>query len=318
MDDLAVTGDLEPDDAVAEGDLAELLSLKEATTFIVADAWGDVRGGAGGLFGDGTRLLSRFRLLVGDKRPSRLNYGLSPDSAVFTFNGANMALPPVGGQSIPRGVIHLERKRCLAGGRLHERLRLTNYGLDRVMAPVSFEFAVDFRDIFEVRGMRRATRGRAEPPRVDGRSVAFAYVGLDNVRRESEMAFSRTAVAPLRRPGGLHVFPGARRDAGPVPRSGSARAGDAVRPPFRSGDRRRASGVGSFQAAGRAAPRRRRRLRRLAGAVPRRCRGPDHRPGDRAPIHSPASRGFRRRSVATASSPPGRCCGWILRWPKAS
>ena len=190
MDDLAATGELEPEEAVAEGDLAELLSLKEGTTFMVADAWGDVRGGVGGLFGDGTRLLSRFRLLIGDKRPSRLNYGLSRDSAVFTFNGANLALPPVGGRTIPRGVIHLERKRCLGGGRLHERLRLTNFGLDRVMTPVSFDFAVDFRDIFEVRGMHRAARGRAEAPRLTGRGVCFAYVGLDDVRREAEVVFS--------------------------------------------------------------------------------------------------------------------------------
>ena len=104
---------LEPEEDVAEGDLAELLSLKEGTTFVVADSWGDIRGGASGLFGDGTRLLSRLRLFIGDKRPSRLNHGLSRDSAVFTFNGANLALPPVGGRTIPRGVIHLERKRCL-------------------------------------------------------------------------------------------------------------------------------------------------------------------------------------------------------------
>ena len=190
MDDLAATGDLEPEEAVAEGDLAELLSLKEGTTFVVADAWGDIRGGVGGLFGDGTRLLSRFRLLIGDKRPSRLNYGCRSDSAVFTFNGANLALPPVGGRTIPRGVIHLERKRCLRDGRLHERLRLTNFGLDQLMAPVSFEFAVDFHDIFEVRGMHRTARGRVEAPRLTGRGVGFAYLGLDGVRRDTEVVFS--------------------------------------------------------------------------------------------------------------------------------
>ena len=190
MDDIAATGELEPEEAVAEGDLAELLSLKEGSTFVVADAWGDIRGGASGLFGDGTRLLSRFRLLVGDKRPSRLNYGLSRDSAVFTFHGANLALPPVGGLTTPRGVIHLERKRCLDGGRLHERLTLTNFGLDQVMTPIAFEFGGDFRDIFEVRGMRRARRGEIEAPRLSGRGVVFAYVGLDGVRRTAEVVFS--------------------------------------------------------------------------------------------------------------------------------
>ena len=235
MDDPGATGDLEPEEAVAEGDLAELLSLKEGATFIVADAWGDVRGGASGLFGDGTRLLSRFRLLIGDKRPSRLNYGLSRDSAVFTFNGANLALPPMGGPTIPRGVIHLERKRCLGGGRLHERLRLTNYGLERVMAPVSFDFEVDFRDIFEVRGMRRPAHGQAAPPSVDGRGVAFAYDGLDGVRRESEVVFSEPPwrLTPERADFMFSLAPGAVLDlyleAGPPEReTPSARRFDRV------------------------------------------------------------------------------------------
>src|SRR5665213_4236683 len=182
MDDLAAGG-LEPDDVVADGDLAELLSIKDGDTFIVADAWGDIRGGVDGLFADGTRILSRFRLLIGEKRPSRLSFGLSRDNAIFTFNGANLALPPVGGRTTPRGVIHVERKRCLRHGHLFERLRLTNFGLDEVMLPIAFEYGADFRDIFEVRGMRRAARGVVTEPRRVGRGVVFGYQGLDGVER---------------------------------------------------------------------------------------------------------------------------------------
>ncbi len=138
------------------------------------------------MFCDDTRILSRLRLLVGGKRPSRLSFALSPDNAVFTFNGANLALPPVGGRATPRGVIHLERKRCLNGGRLFERVRLTNFGLDEVMLPVAFEYSSDFRDMFEVRGMRRAARGKVTAPRLTGRGAVFAYVGLDGACREPE------------------------------------------------------------------------------------------------------------------------------------
>src|SRR5665213_1779368 len=178
MDDLAA-GDLEPDEAVADGDLAQLLSIKDADTFIVADAWGDIRGGVDGLFADGTRILSRLRLLIGDKRPSRLSFGLSRDNAIFTFNGANLALPPVGGRTTPRGVIHVERKRCLRHGHLFERLRLTNFGLDEVMLPIAFEYGADFRDIFEVRGLKRPARGVTDDAKLTGRGVTFAYQGLD-------------------------------------------------------------------------------------------------------------------------------------------
>jgi glycogen debranching enzyme len=190
MDDLSGPALSEGDEAVPADDLGQLLSIKEGDTFLVADAWGDVLGGADGLFSDDTRVLSRFRLLIGEKRPSKLSFGLSRDNADFTFNGANLALPPVGGRATPRGVIHVERKRSIHGGRLFERLRLTNFGLDEVMLPIAFEFGADFRDMFEVRGMRRAARGVLAEPHLTGRGVVFGYLGLDGVERSGAVMFS--------------------------------------------------------------------------------------------------------------------------------
>src|SRR5665213_3504227 len=190
MDDLAGPALSEPDEAVVADDLGQLLSIKDGDTFLVADSWGDVLVGADGLFSNDTRILSRFRLLIGEKRPSKLSFGLSRDNADFTFNGANLALPPVGGRATPRGVIHVERKRCLHDGRLFERLRLTNFGLDEVMLPIAFEFGADFRDMFEVRGMRRAARGVVTEPRLTGRGVVFGYQGLDSVERSGAVMFS--------------------------------------------------------------------------------------------------------------------------------
>ncbi len=190
MDDLAGLAVLEPDEAVQADELGQLLSIKDGDAFLVADAWGDILGGADGLFSNDTRILSRFRLLIGEKRPSKLSFGLSRDNADFTFNGANLALPPVGGRATPRGVIHVERKRCLHGGRLFERLRLTNFGLDEVMLPIAFEFVADFRDMFEVRGIRRAARGVLSAPRLTGRGVVYGYRGLDGLERGGAVMFS--------------------------------------------------------------------------------------------------------------------------------
>jgi glycogen debranching enzyme len=192
MDDLAGPEHLDADEAVLADDLARLHSIKDGETFLVADEWGDVRRGLGGLFHHDTRILSRFCLLIGDKRPSKLSFGLSQDNAAFTFNGANLALPPVGGQSTPRGVIHVERKRSLHAESLFERLRLTNFGLDEVMVPIAYEYAADFRDIFEVRGLARAARGLLATPRMTGRGVVFAYRGLDDLDRSAVIAFSES------------------------------------------------------------------------------------------------------------------------------
>jgi glycogen debranching enzyme len=214
MDDLA--GPPEPDieEAVQLGETGQLLSLKDGDTFLVADAWGDVLGDADGLFFEDTRILSQFCLLVGDKRPARLSFSLSRDNAAFSFNGANRSLPPVGGTATPRGVIHVERKRCLHEGRMFERLRLTNFGLDEVMAPVTFLFSADFRDMFEVRGMGRTSRGKTLPPEPTGRGIAFAYDGLDGRRRTSVIAFSEAPwrITPSRADFMFPVTPGRRVD----------------------------------------------------------------------------------------------------------
>ncbi|HXV01492.1 MAG TPA: glycogen debranching N-terminal domain-containing protein [Caulobacteraceae bacterium] len=214
MDDLAVPASLDPDEAVHGGEDIQRLSLKDGDTFLVADAWGDVGGGADGMFIGDTRILSRFRLLIGEKRPSRLSFGLSPDNAAFTVNSANRALPPVGGTATPRGVIHVERKRCLCAGRLYERVRLTNFGLDEVMAPIAFEFDADFRDMFEVRGISRLMRGVMHEAELTGRGAILAYDGLDDVRRTSVIAFSEPPwrLSSRRADFMLPVTPGRRVD----------------------------------------------------------------------------------------------------------
>ena len=49
--------------------------------------------------------------------------------------------------------------------------------------PLEIAFDADFADLFEVRGERRARRGTLEVARLDGRSVRFAYLGLDGIER---------------------------------------------------------------------------------------------------------------------------------------
>ena len=168
----------------------ELVSLKDGQAFLVADHNGDVTGGAQGLFDRDTRVLSRFVFLVGERHPTRLSCAVSRDNAVFTVHSTNRAIPPVNGRGTPRGALHIERRRTLCGERLFERVRCTNFGLDQVMLPLVFEYAADFRDMFEVRGVRRARRGMQLTPQLQGRHVLFAYEGLDEIVRISTVAFS--------------------------------------------------------------------------------------------------------------------------------
>ena len=170
--------------------LEQMMALKDADTFVVADIWGDMKGGADGLFDHDTRLLSRFVMTAGLARPSRLSSGISQDNVFFTAHTTNRPLPPMGGRSAPAGVLHIERRRFVRDQRMFERVRMVNHGIEDVLLPLAFDFAADFADIFQVRGTPRPKRGTQEPPATDGRRVMFRYTGVDGVRRSSCLAFS--------------------------------------------------------------------------------------------------------------------------------
>ncbi|MDB5448567.1 MAG: Amylo-alpha6-glucosidase [Phenylobacterium sp.] len=169
---------------------SRLFALKDRDTFLVADALGDILGGADGLFHDDTRILSHYRMLLGTTPPTLLSGAISQDNVVFTSHTLNKSMPAPGGPLGPPGVLHIERKRFLWAERLYERVGIVNYSSAAILAPLTFEFDADFRDMFEVRGARRGRRGTRHAPEADGRCIRFSYTGLDGVERTSVIAFS--------------------------------------------------------------------------------------------------------------------------------
>ena len=166
-----------------------LFALKHADTFVVGDAFGDILGEGDGLFHHDTRLLSCFRLSIGGRPLSLLGGAVGQDNVLFTANLTNQPLPPIGGQSMPEGVIHVQRTRLLWEARLYERLRLRNYGHLDTRLPLRLSFAADFRDMFELRGTQRPARGETLPPEVTEDSVTLSYRGLDGLLRRSALSF---------------------------------------------------------------------------------------------------------------------------------
>jgi len=167
-----------------------LHALKRGDTFVVSDASGDILGAGDGLFDEDTRILSRLRLLFGETAPALLATAISHDNVFFTANLTNRPLPPLGGAPLPEGVIHLERRRFLWNRHLHERLQFTNFSTRPAVVPLVLLFDADFRDMFEVRGSRRAERGTRLAPVLETASIRLAYRGLDGVERQTFIGFS--------------------------------------------------------------------------------------------------------------------------------
>jgi glycogen debranching enzyme len=218
---------------------AQLFALKHNDTFLVADAFGDIRGEADGLFREDTRVLSCLNLTLGGETPALLAAAVSEDNVLFTAHFSNRPLPPLGETRTPQGLIHVERSRLLWSTRLYERLVLVNFAETQVEVPLALTFAADFRDMFEVRGTVRENRGRMLPAMLVEGAVRFGYEGLDGVVRLSVITFSKPPVhlAVDRAQFILTLEAGARReiyievspDAGPLPsrvryRAAAARA----------------------------------------------------------------------------------------------
>jgi glycogen debranching enzyme len=160
--------------------------LKADDTFAVLDRYGDiVRGGLGqlGLYGGGTRRLSRFELAIAGHRPLLLSSTVTEDDAASIVDLTNPDVLVDGGERLHRETLHLHRSTILTPDGLYCQIRVHNYGL----APVGFDldvvFDADFADVFEVRGKHRERRGHRSAPVTSDRALRFSYRGLDDVVR---------------------------------------------------------------------------------------------------------------------------------------
>ncbi len=169
--------------------------LKYGDSFAVFDRFGDIDPlgpGQLGLYHGDTRFLSRLVLRVEGRRPLLLDSSVKEDNALFTVDLMNPDMRREGEPPIARGLLHLVRSKVLCDDVCHERLRLHNYAREPVSFSFSVQFDADFVDLFEVRGMPRAQRGRVLEPRAGERSLVLGYVGRDGQLRQTRIALDAT------------------------------------------------------------------------------------------------------------------------------
>ena len=176
--------------------------LKSGDTFAVFDESGDIGtfgGGEQGLYHEGTRYLSLFRLRLNGHRPLLLSARVKDDNELFGADLTNPDMPLTGDRVLARDLVHMFRARFLSDGSWHERIRLWNYSRSAVAISLTFDIDADFADIFEVRGTRRERRGRRLTPVVDGPTSKIGYQGLDGEERTTIVEWSRkpSASSPM-------------------------------------------------------------------------------------------------------------------------
>jgi glycogen debranching enzyme len=167
-------------------------TLKYGDTFAILDSHGDMgvsAGGPDGLFDHDTRFLSRLELLIEGAQPFLLGSSIRDDNLSLTSDLTNADIYRDGRIALPRDAIHVTRTAYLWKGVAHQRMKIDNFSNARVEATIVVLFDADFADLFEVRGQRRARRGQGAEKVQGPGSVAFTYVGLDKMKRRTELTF---------------------------------------------------------------------------------------------------------------------------------
>jgi glycogen debranching enzyme len=167
-------------------------TLKHGDTFAVFDHRGDIGGEPGnseGLYHLDTRILSQFQLLLEDARPLLLSSMTQDDNAVFSADLSNPDLLLDGVVALRREQLHLNRTKFVWEGNCYERLLLRNFSDRPLQVRLTFRFAADFADLFEVRGEHRARHGQCFANVESGQGVLLRYMGLDHIERATRLLF---------------------------------------------------------------------------------------------------------------------------------
>ncbi|HEX3756562.1 MAG TPA: amylo-alpha-1,6-glucosidase [Rhizomicrobium sp.] len=167
-------------------------TLKQGDLFALFDALGDVIEPGltpGGLFYNDTRHLSGLQLLIDGQRPLLLSSAVENDNIVFAADLSNPDIYQDGAIVLPREVLHLRRTRFLWDGTVYERIAIRNFEDHPQKCWLSINFAADFADLFEIRGIHRKQRGQLATAVIGPSKTIFRYLGLDRVERRTEVHF---------------------------------------------------------------------------------------------------------------------------------
>ena len=167
-------------------------NLKHNDTFAVFDSHGDIgasAGGADGLFDCDTRYLSHLELLVNGSQPLLLHSAIKDDNLNYYIDLTNPDIYKNGAIVLFKDTLHISRTIYLRDGSLRERIAIMNHGAETVTFTLSLAFACDFADIFEVRGIKRARRGRVWVELLSPNGVRLRYRGLDSIERQTALHF---------------------------------------------------------------------------------------------------------------------------------
>lgn len=167
---------------------ASTYTLNHADTFAVLDRWGDANGGGSGspgFYHRDTRYLSRLQAHVNGVRPVLLTSTVADDNLTLVVDLTNEE-----SGELPKDALHLRKRAAIHAGCCEIIYEIGNYDVEPHAIELAISVDADFRDIFEVRGMKRRREGPRCKRETGPDEIRFVYTGLDHVRRTTQLKWS--------------------------------------------------------------------------------------------------------------------------------
>lgn len=169
------------------------LIIKDGELFGVFNRFGDilpVGRNEQGLYFGGTRFLSLYELRISGLRPLFLSSNVDEDDILLTVDLTNPDLYAKDQLLISKDLLHIMRSKILSDTQYIEHIRVRNFGRKAVTVTLDILVDADFKDIFEVRGLKRRRDGRHYPIQYADNTVELSYEGLDGVIRKTVITVS--------------------------------------------------------------------------------------------------------------------------------
>lgn len=143
-----------------------------------------------GLYHRDTRYLNKLEMKINGLWPVLLSSNIKEENDILSVDLTNPEMKVEDQQLLHHGSLHIHRSQYVDDGLFYETIELHNHDSRPHKIDLSLEFGSDFRDIFEVRGMKREKQGDFEGYEYpDDRSILLSYMGLDKIRRKAHIIF---------------------------------------------------------------------------------------------------------------------------------
>jgi len=173
--------------------------LNYSNTFAVFDRSGNIHPHGKmvqGIYHEGTRFINKLVLNINGEKPLLLSGSIKEGNSIYS---ADLTNPTIKKCNILENSVHIERHQFVREGAFYEEINVLQYEPQSCSFDLSLDFNGDFKDIFEIRGIKRKVETNSVYPIYHDEYFETTYLGLDGIERSFEVHFQSDAEYTLER-----------------------------------------------------------------------------------------------------------------------